>query len=353
MEGGQSRRQSRHYRQTHQRRDVVGVSRLGELRCRRARSARLRLFGVVRMGERWQVVIPKKAREVFGLHAGSELLMLRDESQGIALQRVEDAVAALEAYGHGKSVHEPALYNIVSLGNALVRLIEEDIGEPCTLLGHSSGGLIAAYAAGKTDLCERLILEDPPFFSSQGERRKKTFNYVDLSSICHEYLQSEQDEDFVLYYFENQYAWNLFPEKARRKVRPKSIEAAERFMRKHPRRDLKIPFWPKSALASFVGMGEYDPRFGGTFYDDSFHCGIPHETILEKIACSTLFMKAKTEWSDDGILLAALSEEDLKQCLELIDDCKLVRFDCGHGIHIEEPRRFLKAIDDANHPFYS
>ncbi len=59
----------------------------------------LHLFGVVRMGERGQVVIPKKARDVFGLHAGSELLMLGDESQGIALQRVEDAVAALEAYG--------------------------------------------------------------------------------------------------------------------------------------------------------------------------------------------------------------------------------------------------------------
>lgn len=63
----------------------------------------LHLFGVVRMGERGQVVIPKKARDVFGLHAGSELLMLGDESQGIALQRVEDAVAALEAYGRAVS----------------------------------------------------------------------------------------------------------------------------------------------------------------------------------------------------------------------------------------------------------
>ncbi len=56
------------------------------------------LFGVVRMGERGQIVIPKKARDIFGLHAGSELLILGDESQGIALQRVEDAVALLERY---------------------------------------------------------------------------------------------------------------------------------------------------------------------------------------------------------------------------------------------------------------
>ncbi len=66
----------------------------------------LHLFGVVRMGERGQIVVPKKARDVFGLHAGSELLMLGDESRGIALQRVEDAVAQLERFG--RAVNERA-----------------------------------------------------------------------------------------------------------------------------------------------------------------------------------------------------------------------------------------------------
>lgn len=63
----------------------------------------LHIFGVVRMGERGQVVIPKRAREVFDLHAGSELLVLGDESQGLAFQRVEDAVAMLESYGRAVS----------------------------------------------------------------------------------------------------------------------------------------------------------------------------------------------------------------------------------------------------------
>ena len=51
------------------------------------------------MGERGQIVIPKKARDIFELHAGSELLVLGDESQGLALQRVEDTVAMLAVYG--------------------------------------------------------------------------------------------------------------------------------------------------------------------------------------------------------------------------------------------------------------
>lgn len=63
----------------------------------------LHLFGVVRMGERGQIVIPKKARDIFGLHPGSEMLLLGDESQGLALQRVEDALALLEGYSRAVS----------------------------------------------------------------------------------------------------------------------------------------------------------------------------------------------------------------------------------------------------------
>lgn len=254
-------------------------------------------------------------------------------------------VYAVDCFGHGASAHDPALYNIISLGDALVDFIEREIGEPCAVLGHSSGGLITAYAAGRTPLCERLILEDPPFFSSQGERRKRTCNYLDLSSICHEYLFTKPEEEFVLYYFENQYAWKFFLDKSRDKIRRKSIEAAKRFLTKHPGKDLRVPFWPKSALAAYIGIGLYDPQFGQAFYDDNFHAGIPHEKILSEITCPTLFMKAKTEWSDDGILLAALDEDDLERCLKLIKQVNLERFDCGHGIHIEKPREFVKSIE--------
>ncbi|WP_165056447.1 MULTISPECIES: alpha/beta fold hydrolase [unclassified Adlercreutzia] len=294
-------------------------------------------------------------------HEGGERALVLVHAQGIDRRSFDKVIKplskdftvyAVDCFGHGRSAHNPNLYNIVSLGDALARFVEEVVGRSCMLLGHSSGGLVAAYAAGKTELCEQLVLEDPPFFACQGERRRKTFNYLDLSSVCHEYLQGAAQgstcESFVLFYFENQYAWSFFPEKAREKVRPKSIAAARKFLQKHPGQDLKVPFWPKTALAAFVGMGDYDPRFGEAFYDDSFHCGIPHEELLGEIKCPTLFMKAKTEWSDDGVLFAALDEDDLAKCMGLISDCALVRFDCGHGIHIEKPRAFVSAIKDVS-----
>ena len=253
-------------------------------------------------------------------------------------------IYAVDCYGHGGSLHDPSKYNVKDIGNAVTSFIGDVIGKKIWLLGHSSGGLIAAYIAAETDWCERLFLEDPPFFSSQGERRKQTFNYIDLSTVCHEYLSQLDSRDFVLYYFSNQYAWKFFPEDSRDKVKPKLVTMAARYRDRHPDKNLKVMFWPKAALDAFRGMNQYDPRFGEAFYDDSFHCGIPHEEMLQKIQCKTVFMKAKTETSDGGILMAALSEEDLRRVAELISDCSVVRFDCGHGIHTDKPKQFVQCI---------
>lgn len=47
------------------------------------------IFGVARMGEKGQIVIPKHARDVFHLKPGDQLLVLGDEAQGLALVKAE------------------------------------------------------------------------------------------------------------------------------------------------------------------------------------------------------------------------------------------------------------------------
>lgn len=253
-------------------------------------------------------------------------------------------VYSVDCYGHGESLHNAMQYNIADIGRAIGYFIEDVIKEKVYLLGHSSGGLIAAYIASTTELCNYLILEDPPFFSSQGERRKGTFNYIDLSTVCHNFVNQTERNDFVLYYFSNQYAWNLFPDKSRDKIKSKMVEMAAKYRKKHPNKNLKVMFWPKAALSGFQGMNNYDPLFGETFFNDSFHCGISHEDILRNINCRTVFMKAQTNISEDGILMAALSEDDLQKVSDLIPDCQIVRFDCGHGIHIEKSKEFIECL---------
>lgn len=43
------------------------------------------IFGVVKVGEKGQIVIPKEARDVFNIKPGDNLLVLGDEAQGIAI----------------------------------------------------------------------------------------------------------------------------------------------------------------------------------------------------------------------------------------------------------------------------
>ena len=48
------------------------------------------IFGIVKVGERGQIVIPQKARKVFDIQAGDQLLVLGDVNQGIAIVKVDE-----------------------------------------------------------------------------------------------------------------------------------------------------------------------------------------------------------------------------------------------------------------------
>lgn len=48
------------------------------------------LFGVVTVSEKGQIVIPKKAREIFDIHSGEHLVVLGDEEQGIAIIKASE-----------------------------------------------------------------------------------------------------------------------------------------------------------------------------------------------------------------------------------------------------------------------
>ena len=254
-------------------------------------------------------------------------------------------VILIDYYGHGGSTHNADLYKLDVIGDDVYNLINSLTNQKIQLVGHSSGGLIAAYIESNYHCCERLISEDPPFFASYGDRRFNTFNYVDLSTICHDFLNQDEEKDFVLYYFEHQYAWNFFPEKSRAKMRDKLTSNARKYREKHPDKSLKVMFWPKAALEAFRGMNDYDPEFGEAFYTDSFHEHIDYDSILKNIACPTVFLKAKTEFGRDGIQNCALTDDDVDRIGSLVPDFSVIRFDCGHGIHIEKKREFLKVFE--------
>ena len=49
-----------------------------------------RVFGTAKVGDRGQIVIPKEAREMFGIQAGDTLLILGEADTGLIVSRPEE-----------------------------------------------------------------------------------------------------------------------------------------------------------------------------------------------------------------------------------------------------------------------
>ncbi len=53
------------------------------------------VFGMVKVGDKGQIVIPAKARKVFDIKPGDNLILLGDESQGIAIIKEKGLLSLL------------------------------------------------------------------------------------------------------------------------------------------------------------------------------------------------------------------------------------------------------------------
>ena len=59
------------------------------------------IFGVVTVGDKGQIVIPAKARKIFDISPGDQLVVLGDERQGLAILKPEMLLALADAVKSG------------------------------------------------------------------------------------------------------------------------------------------------------------------------------------------------------------------------------------------------------------
>lgn len=55
-------------------------------------------FGVVTVGDKGQITLPVKARKVFNINPGDNLILLGDEQKGIAVIKEEEFLKMIEAF---------------------------------------------------------------------------------------------------------------------------------------------------------------------------------------------------------------------------------------------------------------
>ena len=250
-------------------------------------------------------------------------------------------VFAVDCYGHGKSSHDPARYSMAANGDDLIWFVRHVISAPTVVSGHSSGGLLAAYVAARCGApVVGALLEDPPVFSTEPDSFPRSFAFLDTYQPLHQYRLERPDVPWEVYYLRHCLWGKLFLPAG---VPEKLAAYARRFLERHPEGPLQFFFLPPGLNQMFLYLRQYDLAFGETFYDYSWHSGISHHQLMGEIAVPTVFLHCKDDHTEDGILLAASSDEQARRAVEEIGDCRLMEVVSTHDIHRAHPDWFLDA----------
>lgn len=249
-------------------------------------------------------------------------------------------VFAVDCYGHGKSARVPEKYTALALAADLKVFLAEVVREPALVSGHSSGGLIAlAMAAGSPPEVRGVLLEDPPIFSTELPRATQTWNYVDLATTAHTFLESGE-QDWVAYSMERSRMWSFFGGAAE-----PLKEQGRRYHAAHPGEPVRWWILPPSMNEAFSGMAGYDPRFGDAFYTGSWDAGWSHADALGRVRVPVAQVHCPPQAeTPDGILMAASSVAEADRAHRLLADSVLYREPTGHGFHSEAPGRYLQIL---------
>jgi len=251
-------------------------------------------------------------------------------------------VFAADCHGHGKSCKNPAKYKAKYIGQDFIWFIENIIGKPVIVSGHSSGGLLTAWiAANAPQVVKGIVLEDPPFFSTEkGTRWETSFAYIDTYEPIHRFLNQTEENDWVLFYLRNAYWGKFFGKNGMNGI----INYAVKYRKKHPDKPLRFFFLPNSINSMFLALDKYDLLFGEAFYDGTWFEDFDQSKILSGIKCPAVLIHAKWSVDNNGILMAAMSGDDAQKAHELIKNSELVKINSGHNVHFEKPAEFIAAI---------
>jgi pimeloyl-ACP methyl ester carboxylesterase len=115
------------------------------------------------IGLTWTREGSPSATKVLMLHGLSGISTSYDEV--VAQLGAEADVFRIDLRGHGRSDHAAGTYSVPYYTADVVAFIEEVIGEPVVLVGHSLGGVITHHITGTyPQLVKSALCEDPPLY---------------------------------------------------------------------------------------------------------------------------------------------------------------------------------------------
>ncbi len=207
-------------------------------------------------------------------------------------------VMAFDLRGHGLSSKPAAGYSWADHYAAdIVDFLRSHVNEPAVLVGHSLGAVVTApVAAGVPERVRCVVMEDPPAFAPSEDHARTQDRFKPVLALKH----------------------MRYEERLARLV-----DALDGDRQAAQRRAENLETMAEQVLVELLaGDNAYRP-------DDWF----------PRVACPSLVSLGNT---DKG---AVVRGEDRARLTTLLRDSRLVEWqDVGHGIHAEQPQRFVAEV---------
>lgn len=227
-------------------------------------------------------------------------------------------VYLLDLRGHGRSGWTESGYQIPDYGRDVIAFLQQVVGRPVIMLGHSLGGLITVWlAAHKPHLLQGMILEDPGLYILQMPRFGETWFYSYFTAL-RDYLKRYHSsganlEEMIAYvgqaHVDEAHTWLDM-------VGPEAVR--ERALQLHQ-----------------MDPAILEPTLTGTLFDD----GEDLDQLLAEIRCPAHLIAAQPE------LGSALEPKDIDRVMASVSGCTHTVIEgAGHDIHLDQPRAFLREI---------
>ena len=240
-------------------------------------------------------------------------------------QLVEHApIYFLDMRGHGLSAHVSDGYLVRDYARDVVAFLSEVVGEPAVLLGHSLGGLVGAWIAGRRlQQLLGLLLVDPAFYVLEMPTFAQTIFYPYFTDL-RRYLQTYHRKGVPLQEM-IKYVGEAPVDGSRTVLDIAGPDAV---------RDRAIQLHQMDPAVLRPTLAVADPALGDTLLD-----GVHPDDLLRQIHCPVHLMAA--EYNRGG----ALREVDVQRTVsQMPHSTHAVVQGAGHDIHLDRPDEFVRQL---------
>lgn len=226
-------------------------------------------------------------------------------------------VYLLDLRGHGQSGRTKSGYQIADYGRDMAAFLQQVVGQPVILAGHSLGALVTIWLAAKAPpLLRGVFLADPPLYILQASRFRETGFYLYFAAL----------RDYLSRYHAN----------------GSSLEKMVAYVAQSPvdrERTMLDVAGPEAIRERAIQLHQIDPAvlepaLEGPVFGD----GEPDD-LLARMHCPVHLVAAQFA------LGGAMDAPDVQRAVAQLPHCThTVIENAGHDIHLDQPQAFMREL---------